>query len=285
MKILVTGATGFLGCHVVKSLLLLGHTVIATGSRTKENAGELFSQSKDLRYMQKDLNDREEDYYLFFERPERVIHLSWQGLPNYKELFHIERNLPSNYYFIKNMVSNGLDNITITGTCFEYGLLEGCLSEDMDTRPATNYGLAKDTLRKFTEALKKNFSFNFKWLRLFYPFGPGQGQKSLYSQMENAVAAKNSTFNMSAGEQLRDYLFVKKMADCITRTALQDEIGGVINCCSGKPVSVRTLVENYFKEHNHPIELNLGYYPYPDYEPLAFWGDVKKLTRAIGTVE
>jgi dTDP-6-deoxy-L-talose 4-dehydrogenase (NAD+) len=67
--------------------------------------------------------------------------------------------------------------------------------------------------------------------------------------------------------------------------ALQDKIGGIINCCSGKPISVRTFVENYFEEHNHPIKLNLGYYLYPDYEPFAFWGDVKKLTRAIGIVE
>jgi dTDP-6-deoxy-L-talose 4-dehydrogenase (NAD+) len=183
------------------------------------------------------------------------------------------------------MVGSGLDNITITGTCFEYGLLEGCLTEDMDTRPATTYGLAKDTLRKFVEALQNTFSFKFKWLRLFYPFGPGQGPKSLYGQMESAVAAKNEEFNMSAGEQLRDYLPVEKMAGYIVKTALQDEINGVINCCSGKPISVRTFVENYFKEHNHLINLNLGYYPYPDYEPFAFWGDIGKLTRAIGIVE
>jgi dTDP-6-deoxy-L-talose 4-dehydrogenase (NAD+) len=283
MKILVTGATGFLGRYVVKSLLLSGHTVIATASRSKENAGELLSQSKNLKYIQKDLNDREENYYSFFEEPERVIHLSWQGLPNYKELFHIERNLPSNYYFIKNLVSNGLGSITITGTCFEYGLLEGCLTEDMNTRPVTNYGLAKDTLRKFTEALQKNFTFNFKWLRLFYPFGPGQGPKSLYSQMENAVSTQSKEFNMSAGEQLRDYLPVEKMAGCIAKAALQDNVSGVINCCSGKPISVRTFVENYFKDHDYSIKLNLGHYPYPDYEPLAFWGDINKLTKAIGT--
>jgi dTDP-6-deoxy-L-talose 4-dehydrogenase (NAD+) len=285
MKILVTGATGFLGRHVVKNLLALGHTVIATASRSEENAGDFFSLSKNLRYIQKDLNDKEENYYSFFECPERVIHLSWQGLPNYKELFHIERNLPSNYYFIKNMVSHGLANITVSGTCFEYGLAEGCLVEDMDTKPATIYGLAKDTLRKFTETLQQKYDFNLKWLRLFYPFGAGQGTKSLYSQMENAVSVNSKEFDMSAGEQIRDYLPVEKMANYIAGIALQDEIGGVINCCSGKPISVRAFVENYFKEHNHPIKLNLGYYPYLDYEPLAFWGDIKKLTKTIGVIK
>jgi dTDP-6-deoxy-L-talose 4-dehydrogenase (NAD+) len=262
---------------VVNYLLSLDHTIIATASRSIEKAGGFFPQSQNLKYIQKNLNDREENYFSFFEKPDRVIHLSWEGLPNYKELFHIERNLPSNYYFIKNMVSHGLDNITITGTCFEYGLLEGYLSENMDTRPVTNYGLAKDTLRKFVEALQKEIAFNFKWLRLFYPFGAGQGSNSLYSQMENAVSCKSAVFNMSAGEQLRDYLPVKKMAEYIVKAALQDEVSGIINCCGGKPMAIRSFVENYFKEHDYPIELNLGYYPYSDYEPLAFWGDTRKL--------
>jgi dTDP-6-deoxy-L-talose 4-dehydrogenase (NAD+) len=289
MRVLVTGATGFLGRHVVKNLLYRGYNVIATAARSLTDARKILPFCNDykcsLDYIAKDLNDREADYYSFFEKPEKVIHLSWQGLPDYRELFHIERNLPSNYYFIKNLVSNGLDNITIIGTCFEYGLREGCLTEEMDTRPTTNYGLAKDTLRKFVEALQKNYTFNFKWLRLFYPFGAGQGPKSLYSQMETAVLNKGKEFNMSAGEQIRDYLPVEKTAEYMVKAVLQDDISGVINCCSGKPISIRTFVENYFRERNYPIKLNLGYYPYSDYESFAFWGDTKKLTKAIGVVE
>jgi dTDP-6-deoxy-L-talose 4-dehydrogenase (NAD+) len=282
MKILVTGATGFLGRYVVKVLLSLDHTVVATGARNKKDAEKFFPQLKRLRYIQKNLNEREENYYSFFENPDRVLHLSWEGLPNYNELFHIERNLPSNYYFIKNLISNGLNNITITGTCFEYGLLEGCLSEDMYTRPTTVYGLAKDTLRKFVQTLQKSYNFNLKWLRLFFSYGEGQSPKSLYIQMQNAVFSKVEEFNMSTGEQLRDYLPVEKMAEYIVRAALQDEITGVINCCGGKPVSVRSLVEKFFEECNYTIKLNRGYYPYPDYESLAFWGDIGKLVKITG---
>ena len=53
---------------------------------------------------------------------------------------------------------------------------------------------------------------------------------------------------------------------------LDDQLNGIINCCSGIPISIRNLVENYLKENNKHIKLNLGYYPYPDYEPMAFWG-------------
>ncbi len=82
---------------------------------------------------------------------------------------------------------------------------------------------------------------------------------------------------MSGGEQLRDYLPVEKVAEYIVRTALQNDVTGVINCCSGKPVSVRKLIEDYLEEKKKNIRLNLGYYPYPDYEPMAFWGDIRRL--------
>ena len=86
---------------------------------------------------------------------------------------------------------------------------------------------------------------------------------------------------MSGGEQLRDYLPVEKVAEYIVKISLQDKIGGVINCCSGEPIPIRKLVENYLIEKNKNIKLNLGYYPYPEYEPMAFWGDTNKLNKVI----
>jgi dTDP-6-deoxy-L-talose 4-dehydrogenase (NAD+) len=281
MKILVTGATGFIGRFVVEKLHKLGHEVIATGTKNQENVKKIFPFYSDITYIQKNLNEQEGDYFSFFKNPEALIHLSWEGLPNYKGLFHVEKNLPNNYWFIKNMVEHGLTDITITGTCFEYGLQNGCLHEEMDARPVTTYGVAKDCLRKFIELLQDEYPFSFKWLRLFYPFGPGQGKKSLYSQMTDAIAINSQEFNMSKGEQLRDYLPVEIMAEYIITIALQKEVSGIINCCSGKPISVRNFVESFFMQHNHLIKLNLGHYPYPDYEPFAFWGDNKKLMKIL----
>jgi len=196
-----------------------------------------------------------------------------------KELFHIERNLVSNYRFIKNMLEHGLNDMSITGTCFEYGLQNGSLHEDMETKPVTNYGLAKDCLRKFMQSMKNDYRFSFKWLRLFYLFGPGQGTKSLYSQMMNIISEDNKEFNMSPGDQIRDFLSVETMAEYIVTVALQNDIDGIINYCSGKPVSIRNFAENFFKQHNYPVKLNPGYYPYPEHEPLAFWGNTDKLKK------
>ena len=92
----------------------------------------------------------------------------------------------------------------------------------------------------------------------------------------------DKVFNMSGGEQLRDYLHISEIARQIVRLAMSQRDTGVINICSGNPVSVRRLAEQWLRENNWEIELNLGYYPYPDYEPMAFWGDRRLLDANLG---
>lgn len=279
MKVLVTGATGFIGSYVVKELLKRQHHVIATSrNQNKACSYEWFSQ---VEYIPCDLNVMQENFFQFFQQPDLLIHLIWEGLPNYKDLFHLEKNLFSNYCFLKNMIEHGLKHLVVTGTCFEYGMQSGALSEDMETKPDNPYGLAKDTLRKFLEQLQKKIVFEFKWIRLFYMYGKGQSPSAILSQLDKALDNGDPNFNMSGGEQLRDYLPVEKVAEYIVKIAMQNKLLGIINCCSGEPISIRRLVENYLKDRQKNIHLNLGYYPYPDYEPMAFWGDNSKLMLAL----
>jgi dTDP-6-deoxy-L-talose 4-dehydrogenase (NAD+) len=86
---------------------------------------------------------------------------------------------------------------------------------------------------------------------------------------------------MSAGEQLRDYLPVEEVARAIVFLAGRQGNPGCINVCAGKPISVRTLVEGWIAENGWEIALNLGHYPYPDYEPMAFWGDRDRLDAIL----
>jgi len=281
MRILVTGATGFIGNYVIEELTKRdGFEVIATALDPIKEV-ENRSWLKNVRYKSQNLNEVKENYFSFFDNPDILIHLSWQGLPNYKELFHIERNLFTNYSFIKNMIINGLKNLTVIGTCLEYGKQEGSLSEDILTNPITAYGIAKDTLRKFIEELMKKFNFALKWIRLFYIYGKGQNPNSLLPQLNRALDNYEEVFNMSKGDQQRDYLPVEKVAEYIVKISLQNEVNGIINCCSGKPISIRNLVENHLKTRGKSIMLNLGYYKYNDYEPMAFWGDDTKLKRIL----
>jgi dTDP-6-deoxy-L-talose 4-dehydrogenase (NAD+) len=183
------------------------------------------------------------------------------------------------------MISAGLGSLTVTGTCLEYGLQSGALREDMSTAPVTAYGRAKDELRRHLEALQRSRAFNLTWARLFYIRGEGQAQSSLLPQLEGAIARGDAAFDMSGGEQLRDYLPVEEAAGYLVDLALNGRDNGVVNVCSGRPISVRELVESVVAKHGSPIELNLGHFPYPDYEPMRFWGDRTKLDRLLDSTD
>lgn len=277
MKILVTGATGFIGNYVIAELLKTGNSVLATSGNIDK--AKKYSWFYDVEYIECDLNEHKSDWYQFFQQPDLMIHLAWEGLPNYNGLFHCERNLHTTYQLLKNMIEHGLTDLTVIGTCLEYGMKSGELLEEMPTDPKTSYGLAKDTLRKFLQQLQEHYDFNLKWLRLFYMYGIGQNPNSILSQIDQALANGKNVFNMSGGEQLRDYCPVETVAKNILKAAFQNKVTGVINCCSGEPVSIRALVETYLKRKDQKIELNLGYYPYPDYEPMAFWGSNLKFKK------
>jgi len=280
-KVLVTGATGFIGNYVIGELLKQHVEVVATSSNEEKAKQQLWFD--DVNYIAFDFNllDSSTNYFLYFNQPDAVIHLAWEGLPNYKSSFHLEKNLPKHKNFLQNLIEYGLKDLTVTGTCLEYGLQEGCLKEDMEIFPSNPYAIAKDELRLYLQQLQQQYTFNFKWIRLFYMYGKGQNPSSLLSQLEKALENGETVFNMSGGEQSRDYLPVPAVAENIVRIALQKKEEGLINCCSGVAVTVNQFVQDYLKSINKTIKLNLGYYPYPDYEPMHFWGSTAKLDKAL----
>lgn len=283
MKILVTGATGFIGDAVIKELLKGQSDIIAT-SKNKQKAINK-EWYKDVTYIEYNLNKTKENLFDFFSKPDIVLNLAWDGLSNYNDKIHIEQNLINHYNFLENMLDNGLKNLVSIGTCFEYGKISGCLKEDTITNPNTLYGLAKDSLRKMLELLQEKNEFTFKWIRLFYMHGEGQSKKSLLSLLDEAIDKKQKVFNMSKGDQLRDYLPIDILAKNIVLIILQNNINGIINCGKGKPISIIDLVRNHILINNKNIELNLGYYPYTKHEPMEFWADVEKLTKIKNTNE
>jgi len=272
-KILVTGATGFIGGFVVSELLSQGHKVIA--SSINEEKARRASWYPAVKYIPFQLAefDPSDDLYQFFDQPDSLVHLAWEGLPNYNSLFHLDVNYPRHALFLENMVRFGLRDMTVAGTCLEYGMQQGCLDENMPSAPGNPYAKAKDLLRERLSQLQQAIPFHLKWARLFYMYGQGQNPNSLFSQLDAALKRGDKIFNMSGGEQVRDFLPVEKVAEYVAKIAVQNRIEGIINCCSGKPVTVKQLVLDYLKEKEKDIKLNFGYYPYPDYEPMSFWGD------------
>jgi nucleoside-diphosphate-sugar epimerase len=272
-KIAVIGASGFIGRHVLRELASHPIEVIAV----TRNTAKLSDITKNIHVVELDIAYPQSDDYERLNRPDIVIHLSWEGLPNYKSLHHFETELPRQYLFLSGLVQAGLPSLLVSGTCFEYGMQSGALSEDIIPLPCTSYGYAKDALRKQLEFLRGKHPFNFTWARLFFMYGEGQAKSSLLPQLKAAVERGDKLFNMSGGKQLRDYLPVKEVASLLVTLALRQTDAGVVNVCSGKPISVRNLVESWLKDNGWAIDLNLGYYDYPDYEPMNFWGTRRRL--------
>ncbi len=275
MKILVTGATGFIGNYIVKELLRRKVAVIASSSRAKEQIDSDWTDK--VIYRQCNIHEiGSENLFHYFEKPDHAIHLAWGGLSNFKDEFHITKELPAQKHFVRQLISSGLTSLTVTGTCLEYGNQEGELTEDMPAQPVVPYAVAKNELRQYLEHIGSTIPFDLRWVRLFYMYGKGQNPKSILAQLDAAIKRGDSEFNMSMGEQWRDYLPVETIAQIVVIFAVQRYKLGIMNCCSNKPISIRNLVEQYLKSHNKTLRLNLGYYPYPDYEPFRFWGSNKK---------
>jgi nucleoside-diphosphate-sugar epimerase len=283
MKILVTGATGFVGKHVVDALLQQQQFEI-TVTASKEDSLQAYYSELPLKMVAFDIfGERNHNLNLFefFGAPDKVIHLAWRGLPNYGRPFHVTENVATDFSFLKNLIDFGLKDLTITGTCFEYGMLEGELAEDMAGSPANYYALGKDTLRRMLEIYQGQQTYDLKWVRLFYMFGQGQNPNSLLASLITAITRGDKEFNMSAGMQLRDYLSVEVAAENIITIALQSKVLGIINNCSGTPVRVLDFVKTYLAENIATIKLNLGYYPYSPFEPMEFWGNTDKLKAVL----
>jgi len=280
MKIALTGATGFIGMHVLAELEASSVESIALVRSSTEKSLRRFRCS----VAQFDLHNPPSNAFELMGSPDVLIHLAWSGLPNYKSLHHFEEELPAQYRFLKCLVEAGLQSLVVAGTCFEYGMQSGSLSESFATRPSNSYGFAKDALRCQLEYLKATHPFQLAWARLFYLYGQGQPESSLLPQLKRAAEGGDQLFNMSGGEQLRDYLPVAQAARHLVSLATAEKDIGIVNVCSGTPISVRKIAERWIEENGWSIKLNLGHYPYPDYEPMAFWGDSQKLSSIIGEI-
>jgi dTDP-6-deoxy-L-talose 4-dehydrogenase (NAD+) len=277
MKVFVTGATGFLGRHVITCLRANGHQVTATIRRPEAALSCPWLENTTL--VTCDLHRDPSPALQSLASHDALIHLAWPGLPNYLKSFHLVENLAGDLRFIGAAIEQGLKHLIVAGSCLEYGMQYGPLREDQITAPHTAYGLAKDSLRKSLQMMQTEWTFTLQWIRLFYTYGEGQNTKSLLPQLDHAIATQAPYFNLSPGDQLRDYLPVATIAKIFVAALETPSCQGIINSCRGKPVSVYDFVDRHCRNRGSSIDIRRGFYPYPTYEPLAFWGHSDKLAQ------
>jgi nucleoside-diphosphate-sugar epimerase len=268
----VTGASGFVGQHVLRELGSRGVRVLALSRRpVNVTLGE---------WRAMDMGCPDRATVELIASCHSLIHLAWGGLPHYLSARHLKEELPAQIAFLQQAVAAGLGSLVVSGTCLEYGMQEGELHESQQTVPHVPYAQAKDRLRSQLEALCAQTHTSLCWARLFYVYGPGQSPNSLWPLLQAAIARGDAKFPMSAGQQVRDFLTIEEAARALVDFALGRADCGVVNLSSGEPITVEQCVRQWVQESGASIELELGKFPYATYEPFRFWGSRSKRDSA-----
>lgn len=263
--IYLTGGTGFVGRHIAEALLKGGFELIAlVREEAKARSLQKLAGATVIRASIPD------DGGFEFPPESVLIHAAWGEVHDVLSLTHLEQHYATHYQFIKHAVEQGVSKVIVTGTCFEYGLTYGPVSAHTQTNPNTPYATAKDFLHKSLRLLQKEARFALIWARLFYLYGEGQDSRAIIPLLDAALDRGEQTFNMSYGEQLLDYLPAGLVAEKIVKLIHFED--GTYNVCSGKPISLRRLLEQRMEERGRFANLRLGHYGYRPQDSLAIWG-------------
>ena len=276
MKILVTGASGFIGSSLIPALLSENHKVFTLVRSVKKIKS--FDWYPKVKTINKDLKSLTKDDIEDIN-PDIIYHLAWSDLPNYEDPIHIEKNLPEQLFFLRLVAECNVKKIIITGSCLEYGLQNGLLNEENTLQPSTFYGLAKASVLSMANHLKNKFGFDFVWYRIFYVYGENQNQSSLYPSLINAIKNEESVFKMSHGNQMRDFIHIDDVIKYLLIPLHDYTISGIYNISNGKGIKVKDFVERIVHLHGSQIKINFGHYAIPNYEPNNFWGDNSKIKK------
>ena len=272
LKILVTGANGYLGQGIVRSILNNGHCVVATDFNT---------QFVDERAERIGCNLFEVDNpYSFFGEPDVLLHLAWRdGFVHYSSA-HID-DLPKHYAFIKKMVDGGIQQVAVMGSMHEIGFFEGSINESTPCHPTTPYGIAKNALRDLTQMICKQKNIVFQWLRGYYIVGNSKFGSSIFSKITAAVDVGKTEFPFTLGQNQYDFIDYPDFCAQVAAVVGQKNEQGIINICSGKPEKLADRVERFIKENDYRIKLQYGAFPDRPYDSKAIWGNDTKIRKIM----
>lgn len=273
MKILVTGANGYLGQGIVKSILNKGHEVVATDFSTLNIDNRATCKACNLFEI--------EDPYRFFEEPDVLLHLAWRdGFIHYSDSHILD--LPKHYAFIQKMSNSDIKTVSIMGSMHEVGFFEGSIDENTPCRPESFYGVAKNALRDISKLCCEKNKKNFQWLRGYYIVGNSKYGSSIFSKLTVAAEKGEKTFPFTMGLNQFDFIDYNLFCNQVATTVTQNKVNGIINICSGRPEKLADRVERFIQENNYDISLEYGKFPDRPYDSKAVWGNSKKIEKIMG---
>ena len=182
---------------------------------------------------------------------------------------------------MKALIDYGLKKLVVAGTCYEYGISSGALSEDQETNPNTPYGIAKDNLRKELFELQQSKNFELTWARIFYPYGEGQSSQSLYSLIKDVANSSNPEIQLSNSDGVLDFISVIELSEILAILTLTIDNTGIVNLGSGHPKYVIDFARNIARVNNWTVTFISGAESSRHFESKCFWSDNSKLTRLL----
>lgn len=270
LRVLVTGAGGYIGRFAVNALMKRGCHVIAADIRPIEGC----TASEQVVC---DIFSGEENMYEKLGSPDVLLHMAWLDGFKHNSPRHIEY-LPKHMAFIKSMLDGGLKQAALMGTMHEAGYFEGEIDENTPCNPLSYYGIAKNALRQALSVLFKDYEGAvLQWLRAYYIIGDDINGNSIFSKICKAELEGKEEFPFNSGKNKYDFISIEELADQISAAVTQSEVSGIINCCSGKPVALADRVEQFIKEKGFKIKLKYGAFPDRPYDSPAVWGSREKI--------
>lgn len=237
-KVLITGASGFIGSHCLTALLKHGFEVHAISSRGRWNR-----KNQAVEWHHVDLHHFEQVVRLLLEvRPQYLLHLAWDvkhGL--YWSSPENLRWVRSSLNLLQAFHDAGGKRVVTAGSCAEYDWNYGyCQEEFTPLRPATLYGVCKDALQKMTSAACRESGLSSAWGRLFFLYGPGEDEHRLVPAVVTALLQGNAA-HCTHGEQIRDYLYVEDAAEAFV-SLLASKVEGPVNIASSRVVRLKEVI-------------------------------------------
>ncbi len=273
-SVVVTGANGYVGRHVVTALADLGIDTVAVVRPGRADGVDARARVVEQDVLAPDLDVAA----LVGDETDVLIHLAWQDGFDHRAPSH-RRRLSAHFDLVTGAVAAGVGKVAALGSMHEIGYWEGAVAADTPTNPASLYGVAKDALRRSTR-LALDGSADWLWLRAFYITGDDRRNKSIFTRLLEAADRGETEFPFTSGRHKYDFIDVARLGRQIAVAATSPEATGILNVCSGQPLALADRVEAFIAEQGLGIALQYGAFPDRPYDSPAVWGDA----AAIRTV-